>query len=210
MPVITSIKQQKNKRSLAGYAGKNRVNVYLDDKFGFGIDLENFVILGLKVNQELSEKEVEDIVRKAEFQKTLDKLLRFATFRPRSEKEVNDYFRRKKVHDSLYPDLLKKLKHFNLINDEEFAKWWVKQRLLKKKSLRSMIYELRFKGVKKEIIDQVLGEEKVDEEKMARDLLEKKSYKWKNLPPREAKLKMSQYLAGKGFGWEVIEKIVRK
>src|SRR3989304_5220176 len=106
MPIITSIKQQKN---------KNRVNVYLDDKFGFGIDLDNFVILGLKVNQELSEKEVEEIVRKAEFQKTLDKLLRFATLRPRSEKEIKDYFKRKKVHESLQPDLFAKLKKLDLL-----------------------------------------------------------------------------------------------
>ena len=64
MPVITGIKQQKN---------KNRVNVYLDDEFGFGIDLDNFVLLHLKVDQELTDAEVEEIVKKAEFQKTWDK-----------------------------------------------------------------------------------------------------------------------------------------
>jgi len=69
MPTVTSIKPQRN--------GK-RVNVYLDGKFGFGIDLENYVTLGLKVEQELSEAEVETIIKKAEFQKTLDKLLKFA------------------------------------------------------------------------------------------------------------------------------------
>src|SRR3972149_6548743 len=119
MPVITSIKQQKN---------KNRVNVYLDDKFGFGIDLDNFVILGLKVNQELSEKEVAEIVKKAEFQKTLDKLLRFATLRPRSEKEIKDYFKRKKVHESLHEELTNRLNRLELIDDEKFAKWWIEQR----------------------------------------------------------------------------------
>src|SRR3990170_3972664 len=106
MPIITSIRQQKN---------KNRVNVYLDDKFGFGIDLVNFATLHLKVDQELTDKEVEKIVKKAEFQKTLDKLLRFATLRPRSEKEVRDYFKRKKVHESLHEELFEKLKHFELI-----------------------------------------------------------------------------------------------
>ena len=103
MPVITSIKQQKN---------KNRVNIYLDDKFGFGIDLDNFVLLHLKVNQELTEKEVEEIVKKAEFQKTYDKLLRFVMVRPRSEKEVTDYFRRKKVHESMHLKMLEKLKSY--------------------------------------------------------------------------------------------------
>ena len=202
MPIITSIKPQKK---------KDRVNIYLDGKFSFGIDLENFVLTGLKVEQELSNKEIADIVKKAEFQKTLDKLLRFAMVRPRSEKEVDGYFRRKKVHASLYPALLEKLKHLNLLNDEEFARWWVEQRQsFRPKPKRILNIELRTKGIKKEIIEKVLGETKIDEEKMARELLNKKMYKWKALPAREACQKMSQYLAGKGFSWEMIEKVVSK
>jgi regulatory protein len=201
VPVITSIKQQKN---------KNRVNVYLDDEFGFGIDLDNFVLLHLKVNQELTEKEVEEIVKKAEFQKTWDKLLRFAMVRPRSEKEIRDYFRRKKVHESLHDKLFEKLRHFELIDDAKFARWWIDQRAnFKPKPKRILIQELRIKGIGKEIIDEVLGEEVVDEEKMARELIERKVYKWKGLEPRIARQKMSQYLVEKGFGWDVIRKIVK-
>jgi regulatory protein len=138
MPIITSIKQQKN---------KNRVNVYLDDKYGFGIDLDNFVILKLRVGQELTEEEVEKVVKKAEYQKTLDKLLRFAMVRPRSEKEVTDYFRRKKVHESMHQKLLEKLKHLELIDDLKFAKWWVDQRAnFKPKTKRILKIELTKKG----------------------------------------------------------------
>jgi len=200
MPVITGIRQQKN---------KNRVNVYLDDEFGFGIDLDNFVLLHLKVDQELTEKEIEEIVKKAEYQKTLDKLLRFMMVRPRSKKEVRDYFKRKKVHESMHEKLFEKLKHLELLDDVKFAKWWVEQRAnFKPKPKRILIQELRIKGIEKGIVDEVLGEEVVDEEKMAGELLDKKMYKWKNLPAREVKQKMSQYLAGKGFSWDVIEKVV--
>lgn len=202
MPVITSIKQQKN---------KNRVNVYLDDKFGFGIDLDNFVLLHLKVDTELTEKEIEDIVKKSEYQKTLDKLLRFAMVRPRSEKEVVGYFRRKKVHESMHEKLFEKLKHLELLDDTKFAKWWVEQRQnFRPKPKRILSIELRIKGIKKEIIDEVLGEEIVDEEKMAKELIAKKAYKWESLEPREVKQKISQYLAGKGFSWDVIEKVTQK
>ena len=200
MPRVTSIKQQKN---------KSRVNVYLDDKFGFGIDLDNFVLLHLKIDQELTEREVAEIVKKAEFQKTLDKLLRFAMIRPRSEKEVDDYFRRKQVHESMHEKLIGKLRHLELLDDAKFAKWWVEQRQsFRPKPKRILNNELRIKGIKKEVIDQVLGEEVVDEEKMARELIEKKAYKWQSLSAREARQKMSQYLAGKGFSWDVIEKVV--
>jgi regulatory protein len=199
VPIITSIKPQRN--------GK-RVNIYLDGEFGFGIDLTNFVTLHLKVDQELTQRQVEEIVKKAEFQKTLDKLLRFVTFRPRSAKEIRDYFKRKKVHESLHQELLKRLNRLDLVNDEEFAKWWVDQRLaIKKFSIRSLIMELRGKGIDKETIEKVLEGAPINEEKMAKELIAKKAYKWESLPARERRSKMSQYLAGKGFGWDVIEKI---
>lgn len=200
MSIITSIKQQKNKK---------RVNVYLDGEFAFGIDLDNFVLLHLKAGQELSDKKVEEIVRKAEFQKTLDKLLRFATVRPRSQKEFTDYFHRKNVHSSLHDKLFNKLKHFEMIDDEKFAKWWVEQRQnFRPKPKRILRQELRMKGIGREMIEKILSEEEVDEEKMARGLVEKKAYKWKNLPARERRQKVSQYLAGKGFSWEIIEKVI--
>ncbi len=157
----------------------------------------------------MTEKEIEEIVKKAEYQKTLDKLLRFAMVRPRSEKEVRDYFRRKKVHESMHEKLFEKLKHLELLDDAKFAKWWVEQRAnFRPKPKRILTQELRIKGIDKEIIDEVMGAEVVDEEKMAKELLAKKAYKWKSLEPREARQKMSQYLMGKGFSWDVIEKVI--
>ena len=202
MPLVTAIKPQKNKK---------RVNIYLDGKFGFGIDLENFVMLGLKVERELSDKEVEEIVKKAQFQKTLDKLLRFATLRPRSEKEIKDWFKRRKVYESLHKELFNRLNRLDLIDDTKFVQWWVEQRSsFKPRGKRALEMELRMKGIKKEVIREVLEETEVDEKKIAKELLDKKSYKWKNLPKREARAKMSAFLARKGFNWETIEKIIEK
>lgn len=202
MPTITAIKPQKNKK---------RVNIYLDGKFGFGIDLGNFVTLGLKVERDLSDKEVEEIVKKSEFQKTLNKLLRFATLRPRSEKEIKDWFKRRKVHESLHKELFKRLNRLDLIDDTKFAQWWVEQRnSFKPRGKRALEMELRMKGIKKEIIREVLEETEVDEKKIAKELLDKKSYRWKNLPKLEARQKMGAFLARKGFNWEMIEKVLNK
>lgn len=202
MPIITSIKPQRSKK---------RVNIYLDNEFGFGIDLDNFVILGLKINQELSHQEIEEIIKKSEFQKTLDKLLMFATLRSRSEKEVKDWFRRKEVHESLFDELTNRLKKLELLDDEKFAKWWIDQRTsFKPKSKRIIIQELRMKGISQNTIEDAFGETVIDEEKLARELVEKKMYKWQGLDARIKKQKISQYLAGKGFNWDLIEKVTSK
>ena len=202
MPTVTSIKPQRNKR---------RVNIYLDNKFGFGLDLENFVKLGLKVEQELTEEEIEKIVRKGEFQKTLDKLLKFATLRPRSEKEIKDWFKRKKVHESIHKELFNRLKRLELLDDAQFALWWVGQRnQFKPRGKRALESELRMKGIKKEVIAAALSEFKIDEVKIAKALLAKKAYKWQHLPSRDGRQKMAQFLARKGFNWEIIEKVLKK
>jgi len=202
MPVITAVKPQRNKK---------RLNIYLDGRFGFGIDLENFLKLGLKVEEELSEEDIEEIIKKAEFQKTLDKLLRFATLRPRSEKEISNWFKKQKVHESIIPKLFERIKHLELVDDEAFAGWWIEQRLtFKPKGAMALRQELRQKGIAKETIDKVLAKTKIDEVGMAKELMQKKAYKWQNLPKKEARLKMSQFLARKGFAWEVIEKVVEK
>ena len=200
MPTITSIKPQKTRK---------RVNVYLDNKFGFGLDLESYMKLGLKVGQTVTETEIEEVVKKAEFQKTLDKLLRFATLRPRSEKEINDWLKKYKVHKSLNRDLFNRLKRLDLLDDKKFAQWWVEQRTsFRPRGKRVLSSELWNKGIAREIIDDVLSELKIDEEKIARQLLEKKEYKWEKLPRLEVKKKMGEFLARKGFKWSIIKKTI--
>lgn len=202
MSTITSIKPQKNQK---------RVNVYLDGKFAFGLDLETYVKLGLKVEQELMEKEVAEIVRKAEFQKVYDKILKFAALRPRSKKEFKAWLQRKKVHQTLHQELFNRLKRLDFIDDERFATWWVEQRLnFRPRSERIMNYELRSKGVEKGIINKVLSEAKIDELKIAKELTEKKKYRWRNLDDFEARKKISDFLARKGFGWDVIREVVKE
>lgn len=200
MPQITKIKPQKNKK---------RVNIYLDGKFGFGLNLESFVKFGLKVEQELSEKKIEKIVKEAEFQKVLEKLLKFATLRPRSEKEIDDWLRKHKVHKSLHKSLFNRLKRLNLVDDLSFTKWWVEQRAsFRPRGERALRSELWKKGIAREAVEEVLSEIKIDEEKVARKLLEDKKYKWENLPTLEARKKMSDFLARKGFDWETVKKAI--
>jgi len=201
VPQITSIKQQKK---------KDRVNVYLDDKFGFGIDLDNFVLLRLRVGQELNEKQIEEIVKKSEFQKTLKKILRFGMVRPRSEKEYKDWLYRKKISEVMYSDLFSKLKSFELMDDEKFARWWIETRAeFSPKSKRVLEFELRKKGIEKEIIRKVLSENVIDEAKIAENLLKKKRTHWENLPKEKKSQKMVEYLVRNGFDFEIAKNASR-
>jgi regulatory protein len=201
VPQITAIKPQKNKK---------RINIYLDGKFGFGIDYESFVKLNLKVEQNLTQEEIEKIVKEAEFQKVKDKLLRYATIRPRSEKETGDWMKRKKVHKSIKKDLFDTLKRLELIDDRKFASWWIDQRLqFKPRGKKALYSELMKKGVGRNEIEDALSEVEIDETDMAKKLASEKSYKWEKYKGREKQKKMSDYLARKGFGWDVIKSVLK-
>lgn len=201
MSLITAIEPQKNNK---------RVNIYLDGKFGFGLDLENYVTSGIRLNQELSEDQIKNLIYKAEFQKTLDKLLRFATLRPRSENEINNYLKRKKVDGSLYGQLFDRLNRLELLDDEKFARWWLEQRLqFKNKSKRELIQELRVKGIDSEIIKKTIDDMDISDEKAALKLVEKRLYRWQKYEEAIKRQKISQYLASKGFDWNVISDVLK-
>jgi len=201
MPVVTSLKPQRD--------GK-RVNVYLDGKFSFGIDLDNLVKFGIKIEKELSQDEIDKIIYEAEFHKTFSKILNYATLRSRSEKELLNWLKRKKVPEVIHKKLFNKLKRLDLLDDAKFAKWWVEQRqVFKPRSKRFLTQELRVKGISKEIISEVLDSAHLNEEKVAKKLLEKNKYKWKRFDKQKQNEKAFAFLARKGFDYDVIKSVVK-
>lgn len=208
MPIVTSLKPQRD--------GK-RVNVYMDGDFAFGIDLDNLVKFGIKIEKEFSKEEIDKIVYEAEFHKTFSKLLNFATLRPRSEKEINDWLLRKlkkSLSEKFFLKQSLRLRHrlnkLELIDDVKFAKWWVGQRLeFKQKSKREMQFELKQKGINQQIIKDVFADSDIDEELLAKKQFEKNKYKWKKFDEKTQKEKASAFLARKGFNWETIKSVVK-
>lgn len=201
MPIVTSLKPQRD--------GK-RVNVSLDGKFAFGIDLDNLVRFGIKIEKEFSKDEIDKIIFEAEFQKTFNKILNFATLRPRSEKEVYDWLKRKKVAESIHERLFNRLNRLDLIDDEKFSRWWVEQRsAFKPRGKRALEAELRQKGIDKNIINSTLAESEIDESLNAKKLLIKNQYKWKNDDPEKQKQKAFAFLARKGFGYDTIKNVIQ-
>lgn len=83
-------------------------------------------------------------------QSIYDKLLRFASLRPRSKKEFEFWFRKHKVDKKLQKGLFNRLKRLDFLNDKKFATWWVEQRnAFRPKPKRVLNQELRIKGIDK-------------------------------------------------------------
>lgn len=197
-----------------------RENIFLDGEFGFGISTELRFLSKLQVDQELSKKEATTLIEKDQIDRLVNKAIKFLSFRPRSQKEITGQLLFKGKLSELQSETEKKqyqtsvqkavdfLVTKGLLNDTEFAAWWVEQRRqFKKIGDRVIKSELYTKGVDREIIDQVMGE-KSDPYALALAAGEKKLASYYRYEPREFKTKMGQYLVRHGFDWEVISRVV--
>src|SRR5687767_9245116 len=94
-----------------------------------------------------------------EIQKYLDRALHFLRYRPRTEKEIINYLSKKKADDKTSQLVVEKLKDLQLINDHEFAKWWIEQRqTFRPRGMHIIKMELKQKGVAEDIIQEVTQE----------------------------------------------------
>lgn len=157
------------------------------------------------------------------FTKLLNKTYRFLSYRPRSEKEISDYLikkssfakasegQEKQEIEKLINSIINKLKEQKFLDDKEFAMWWIEQRSkIKPKSHRIIKFELKQKGITKELIEELLEETeglKTDFEK-ALELGKRKMRRFKNLERQKIYEKMGRFLASKGFDWDTVKKVI--
>lgn len=142
-----------------------------------------------------------------EIQEVLEKISRFLSLRPRSEKEIINFLKRKKISPKITSEILKILKKQKLIDDKYFASWWVEQRLnFRPRGKIALIKELRNKGICSEIINQVVSQ--VNEVKLAKELILKKKNKFKKLAGAKFFQKVFMFLLSYGFEKETIQKII--
>jgi regulatory protein len=134
--------------------------------------------------------------------------LKYLSYRPRSVKEIYDYLIRKNFAEDTISHVLKKLTDLKFLDDEEFAKAWIRSRQIKGKSKFIIKNELRLKGLTNELIEPFLKEAKDDLE-AARELFEKKKKSLGKLPKEELKRKISGFLQRRGYSWEMVSKLFK-
>ncbi len=195
----------------------DRINISIDGKYRFSLDISQITELGVKVGREVSEEELTILETESLFGKLYSLALNYSFSRPHSVRELRDYLYRKTLttkfrtkkgevreRDGYSPALttrvLKKLQHKGYVDDEKFARWWVENRnQTKGTSLRKLSAELRAKGVNGEIINEVLvSSERNDGNELAK-IIAKKRAKY----PDEQKL--IGYLARQGFRYDDIQ-----
>ena len=141
--------------------------------------------------------------------------LRYLSYRPRSEKEISDYLKKKassspSLTDDIIDQIIEKLKEYKFIDDVGFAKFWVEQRpKFKRKPIRIIEYELKQKGIDSNLIEEILStfDDKDLDLENAKKLAEKKLDFYRGLDVRKRREKVMNYLLRKGFSYDTVKKI---
>ena len=195
----------------------DRVNISVDGKYRFSLDIYQVGELGIKVGKEYTDQELSELETESQFGKLYGRALEYTMMRPHSAKEVRDYLWRKTrttrvrvkdtnelrerpgVTQALADRVFDRLMEKGYLDDTKFARYWVENRLQRKGiSTRKLIAELRLKGVEASLIEEAMHNSPRDEKSEIMKIIEKKRSKY------DDDTKFIAYLMRQGFSYDTI------
>ena len=197
--IITRLEVQKN--------NPERVSVYLDDEFAFGVDI--MVAASMRKGQLLDEADLDALRADDDRHRAYLAAVRLLGLRPRSREEIERALRTKRYEEPVIEAAVERLTVEGLIDDAEFARFWSENRTtFRPRGTRALRYELRLKGVANEDMEAAL--DAVDEDEAAWAAVERKAESWRNLPEDEFKQKVLNFLARRGFNYGTANGVLKR
>ena len=196
MSQITDIKVAKGKKA--------RRHIYIDD--GFVCTLDEFTVFKyrLKVGQEITIADLEQITFESEAGVAFELAVNLISKTPKTRKQVYDYLRGKGYLPKLCNNVIEKLAEYRYINDEEYARMYVNT-YCGRYGKSKMRFILTSRGISPQIIDVVISEMTPQADTIFE--FAKKYMKNKELNNQNY-AKLCRFLNGKGFEWAEINEAV--
>ena len=185
----------------------DRIIVKLDDKSVFRVPEDAFVLNPFHIGETVTLDEIEDYDVKMRLQEAKDAAFKLLSFRMRSIAEMRKRLKEKSFSQIEIDHVIDKLTKLNYLNDVEFGKAFVKEKIKNKK--------IGPKAIKSELFPHQLSSDFVDEliesvykKYKINDLitfhLKRKKIK-KNTQMNKSDLsRLNNYLLRKGFEWDNI------
>ena len=185
----------------------DRIIVKLDDKSVFRVPEDAFVLNPLHVGQTVTLDEIENYDVKMRLQEAKDAAFKLLSFRMRSIAEMRKRLKEKSFSQIEINHVIDKLTKLNYLNDVEFGKAFVKEKIKNKK--------IGPKAIKSELFPHQLSPDFVDEliesvykKYKINDLitfhLKRKKIKKNSQMNKSDLSRLNNYLLRKGFDWDNI------
>ncbi|MFO7637740.1 MAG: RecX family transcriptional regulator [bacterium] len=183
---------------------KRRVSVFLDGAYAFSLDEKTVSRLGLTPGAELSEADVERIVRDDQLSRAKEYAALLLSYRARTEKEMQERLARKGFAPDIVAAAMDRLRELRLLDDEQYARDFTRDRVtIGRKGKWNVRGELMKRGVARKAIEAALAEAP-DELAVARDLAARYRQRHARLEPEVLRRRLYAMLARRGFSPDVI------
>lgn len=197
MLTVTRLEPQKK--------NPQRLNVYLDGEFAFGIF--RAAAPWLAEGDQLTQKKVKDLKTQDQTESAYQRALNFLSYRVRSAQEVRKNLAKHVVDDPIIEEVLERLRQAALVDDRAFARQWVENRSqFKPRGKIALASELYQKGIPQPIISETL--EDLDEQALAWKCARKKASHYQRLEKEEFQKKLYGFLHRRGFPYSICQDVV--
>ena len=170
-------------------------------------DIEEFLNnKGIKLEKlEVDEPTSNLSYSREEFDKVKTRVMKYVTYKKRTEKEVKDKFR-DMFEDTILDDVIENLKELGYINEGNYVeRFFNEYTALKNISLKEIKFKLLAKGIDDKAIDKYISEHYEDlldyEWKSAKKIVDKKKQELDEF-------ELKSYLYKKGYREEIIKEVL--
>lgn len=194
-----------------GKRNKERVNIYIDEEYAFSISAELVYKENLKVKDKIDVDHLKKLADEDNYLKCKNSALRTIEKTYKSEKELRDKLSLKGYEDHIIKRTMDFLREYNLLDDTNYAKMYVKDRS-KNQGKKKIKYALLQKGIDENVIEDEL--EKLNNDEIRSLVYDMALKKYNILKKRESdSYKLSQklyrFLMGKGYDYDLIKDVVK-
>lgn len=185
------------------------MEISTEDGGSLRVRKKHFVMRPVEVGEEIDAEAYEGSIAAVQFSEAYEAALTSLDFCARTEKEVVGGLLRKGYVPMAARSVAERLRENGLINDRQMAARIAESNAGKPVGVYALKRKLRAKGISEEDASKAL--EAFDDEQQAvaaKAAAEKLMRRYSELPTREARAKLSQALARRGFGWDTVRAAV--
>ena len=188
-------------------------HISIDDAYAFSLDGATVIAEALAPGRELTDEDLGRLRGLAEESRLMEAALSFLTVRPRSRAEVRRRLMQPRRKRAVPPAevvnrVLDRLAEKHLLDDREFAGYWVEQReRFSPRSSYALAQELRQRGVDRETSDAMVDAER--DSQRALDAARTRLRALTGADYQTFRVKLTAFLQRRGFNYSIARETVR-
>lgn len=195
---ITKIEQQKNKK---------RVNIFVDDAFFCGLSSESALIFGFKTGTEVDEAKLKAAILDSETRRCFDKACSLIEASAHTKKQMQTKLIQRGYGEEVVAATLNKLEEYHYINDEAYAREFVKcNARLSKKMIENKLLQ---KGISGQITKEATAALDSDSDLASAKSLAEKLVRGKEMGDSKTRQKVFASLLRRGYDYSVAKLAIK-